>query len=279
MDFSKPRIRLNLEWYFDREGFPCSCVSDLARYPFLSTSWRKSFGWRLGDPAEPPDAVQALGPAGTLSSLLPQRSCPGGLLPSQHLRTLSYTFSYLVSERPSVREHRCCCKVDPVAWNTDSFFQEITSHKSNWTVVQLPSHVWIIVTSWTAACQASLSFIISQHLLKTYVHRVGDAIQPSHPLSPPSPLALNLSQHQGVFQWVQSSHHQVAKVLALQHQSFQWTVAHQALLSVDFPDKDNGVGGHSLLLGIFLTQNGAQFSFIAGKFFIVWATNWIIGKT
>ena len=52
---------------------------------------------------------------------------------------------------------------------------------------------------------------------------VGDAIQPSHPLSSPSPLALNLSQHQGLFQWVSSSH-QVAKVLEfqLQHQSFQW---------------------------------------------------------
>ena len=47
---------------------------------------------------------------------------------------------------------------------------------------------------------------------KTYVHRVGDAIQPSHPLSSPSPPALNLSQHQGLFTWVSSSH-QVAKVL------------------------------------------------------------------
>ena len=46
-------------------------------------------------------------------------------------------------------------------------------------------------------------------------------IQPSHPLSPPSPPTLNLSQHQGLFQWV-SSLHQVAKVLELHHQSFQW---------------------------------------------------------
>ena len=59
---------------------------------------------------------------------------------------------------------------------------------------------------------------------QTHVHRVGDAIQPSHPLSSPSPPALNVSQHQGLFQWVSSSH-QVAKVLEfqLQHQSFQWT--------------------------------------------------------
>ena len=59
---------------------------------------------------------------------------------------------------------------------------------------------------------------------QTHVHRVGDAIQPSHPLSSPSPPAPNASQHQNLFQWVNSSH-EVAKVLEfqLQHQSFQWT--------------------------------------------------------
>ena len=57
---------------------------------------------------------------------------------------------------------------------------------------------------------------------QTHVHRVGDAIQPSHPLSSPSPPAFSLSQHQGLFQRVSSSH-QVAKVLEfqLQHQSCQ----------------------------------------------------------
>ena len=60
---------------------------------------------------------------------------------------------------------------------------------------------------------------------QTHVHWVSDAIQPSHPLSSPSPPAFNLSQHQGLFKWVSSSH-QVAKVLEfqLQHQSFQWTL-------------------------------------------------------
>ena len=59
---------------------------------------------------------------------------------------------------------------------------------------------------------------------QTHVHRVGDAIQPSHPLSCPSPPAPNPFQHQGLFQWVNSSH-EVAKVLEfqLQRQSFQWT--------------------------------------------------------
>ena len=62
-----------------------------------------------------------------------------------------------------------------------------------------------------------------------HVHWVCDAIQPSHSLPPPSPFAFNLSQHKGLFQWVDSSY-QVAKVLELQfqHQSFQW------ILRVDF---------------------------------------------
>ena len=85
--------------------------------------------------------------------------------------------------------------------------------------VQLLSRVWLFMTPWTAARQASLSISNSW----THVHQVSDAIQPSHPLSYPSPPALNLSQHQGLFKWVSSSH-QVAKglELQLQHQSFQW---------------------------------------------------------
>ena len=54
-------------------------------------------------------------------------------------------------------------------------------------------------------------------LAQTHGHRVGDASQPSHPLSSPSPPAFNLLQHQGIFQGVSSSH-QVAKVLELQLQ-------------------------------------------------------------
>ena len=59
---------------------------------------------------------------------------------------------------------------------------------------------------------------------QTHIHRVDDTIQLSHPLSSPSPPAHNPSQHQGLFQWVNSSH-EVAKVVEfqLQHQSFQCT--------------------------------------------------------
>ena len=65
-------------------------------------------------------------------------------------------------------------------------------------------------------------------LTQTHVHQVGDAIQP-YPLSSPSPPAFNLSQQQGLFKWVSSSH-QVVKVLEfqLQHLSFQW------IFSTDF---------------------------------------------
>ena len=85
--------------------------------------------------------------------------------------------------------------------------------------VQL-SRIQLFATPWTAAHQASLSVTNSRKLLKL-IHCVSDAIQPSHPMLSPSPPAFSLSQHQGLFQWVSSSH-QVAKVLEfqLQHQSF-----------------------------------------------------------
>ena len=70
-------------------------------------------------------------------------------------------------------------------------------------------------------------------LAPTHVRWVSDAIQPSHPLSSPSPPALNLSQHQGLFKWVSSSN-QMAKVLELplQHQSFQWIFRADFLLAL-----------------------------------------------
>ena len=79
-------------------------------------------------------------------------------------------------------------------------------------------------TPWTAACQAFLFLTISQSFVQVHVHCIRDAIQPSHPLRPPSS-ALNLSQHQGLFLWVGCSH-QMTKILEfqLQHQSCQWTL-------------------------------------------------------
>ena len=90
-------------------------------------------------------------------------------------------------------------------------------------IVQLLSCIRLFVTPWTAARQAPLSFTISWNLLRLMsTESVMPSIQPSHPLLSPSP-AFNPSQHQSLFQWVDSLH-QVAKVfeLQLQHQSFQW---------------------------------------------------------
>ena len=62
------------------------------------------------------------------------------------------------------------------------------------------SHVQLFATPWTAARQASLTITNSRSSLRLSVHRVSDAIQPSHPLSSPSSPAPNPSQHQSLFQ-------------------------------------------------------------------------------
>ena len=89
--------------------------------------------------------------------------------------------------------------------------------------VQSLSHVRPFVTPWTTAHQASLSITNSQSSPKPMSIVL---LMPSNHLilSSPSPPAFNLSQHQGLFKWVSSSH-QVAKILVcqLQHQAFQWT--------------------------------------------------------
>ena len=93
---------------------------------------------------------------------------------------------------------------------------------SSYFVVRLLSCVRLPVTPWTAAGQAALSSAISRSLCKfTFI----ESLMPFNHLilSPPSPPAFSLSQHQGLFQWVSSSH-QMAKVLEiqLQHQPLQW---------------------------------------------------------
>ena len=75
--------------------------------------------------------------------------------------------------------------------------------------VQSLSHVWLFVTPRMPSLPVHHQL---PELAQTHVHRVSDTIQPSHLLSSPPPPAFNLSQHQGIFQWV-SSLHQVAKVL------------------------------------------------------------------
>ena len=76
--------------------------------------------------------------------------------------------------------------------------------------VQSLSRVRLFATPWIAARQASLSSPTPRVHSQAHLHQVGDAIQPSHPLLSPSPPAPNPSQHQSLFQWVNSSH-EVAK--------------------------------------------------------------------
>ena len=108
---------------------------------------------------------------------------------------------------------------NPLWWK--EHFSSFSSRRScrsssvQFSSVQLLSRVRLFATPWTAARQASLSITNSRSSLKTHVHWVGDATQPSRPLSSPSPPAPNPSQHQSLFQWVNSSH-EVTKVLEFQ---------------------------------------------------------------
>ena len=132
----------------------------------------------------------------------------------------------------------CYC---PGCWKVKSDFQESSSlhqmaHFTScllWTLdsphyrLQFSSVAQSYLTLWDPMNRSTPGLPVHHQLpefTQTHVHWVGDAIQPSHPLSPPSPLAPNPSQHQSLFQWVNSSH-EMAKVLEfqLQHQSFQWT--------------------------------------------------------
>ena len=116
--------------------------------------------------------------------------------------------------------------LSPVKWG--SSLEYVTEISFSWelnvicVVVQSHVHVRLFETPWTHSTQGFPVLHSLPELAQTYVHWVGDAIQPSHPLSYPSPF-LNLSQHQDLFQWI-SSLHQLAKVLELQlqYQSFQW---------------------------------------------------------
>ena len=92
--------------------------------------------------------------------------------------------------------------------------------------VQSLSHVWLCDRMDCSTPGLPVHHQLSE-LTQIHVHCISDAIQPSHPLSSPTPPAFNLSQHQGLFQCVSPSH-QVAKVLEfhLQHQSFQWILTY-----------------------------------------------------
>ena len=100
-------------------------------------------------------------------------------------------------------------------YDGQSLYAPINLSTVQFSSLQSLSRVRLFAAPWIAACQASLSITNSRSSLILNVHRVGDAIQPSNPLSSPFPPAPNPSQHQSLFQWVNPSH-EVAKVLEFQ---------------------------------------------------------------
>ena len=121
---------------------------------------------------------------------------------------------------------------------TYSFFPELFLSSSPIASVQFSSVTQSCPTLCDSMGCSTPGFLVHHHLpelAQTHVHCVDDAIEPSHPLPFPSPPTFNLSQHQGLFQWVVSSNqvakvfsHQVAKVseFQLQSQSYQSPIAH-----------------------------------------------------
>ena len=112
-------------------------------------------------------------------------------------------------------------------WNIRKPFSYLTDKIQSWVLGTFGFCCCSVTKRCLTLCNPSTPSLSVHHqvleLTQTHVHWVSDAIQPSHPLLSSSPPTFNLSQHQGLFQWISSSH-QVAKVLEpqFQHQSFQW---------------------------------------------------------
>ena len=145
----------------------------------------------------------------------------------------AFHLEYFLFYSLALREASCLirsCPMEVATWQEPEWGLLTTSEEQRCsvqysiTLVKSLSHVWLCDPMDCSTPGLPVHHQLLE-LAQTHVHRVGDAIQPSHPLLSPSPPALNLSQHQGLFKWV-SSLHQVAKVLEfqLQHESFQWTL-------------------------------------------------------
>ena len=139
---------------------------------------------------------------------------------------------------------------------------------------QLLSHVWLLVTPWTAACQAPCPSPTSGAYSNSCP--TSQWCQPSYPSVTPSPPTFNLSHHQGLFQRVNSSH-QVAQVFLefqLQHQSFQWTFRTD-FLRMDWLDR-LAIRG---TLKSLLQHHSSKASILhCSAFFIVHFNTWLLEK-
>ena len=94
---------------------------------------------------------------------------------------------------------------------------------------------------------------------QTHAHWVSDAIQPSHPLSSPTPPTFNLSQHQGLFKWV-SSLHQVAKLLEIQ-QTLNRIISEKST-------------SRSIIIKMLRTTKKKNFKVARGKHYITYREQW-----
>ena len=93
-----------------------------------------------------------------------------------------------------------------------------TDHAKTFDCVQFSSIAQSCLTLWDPMNHSTTGLPVHHWLpeyTQTHVHRVGDAIQPSYPLSFPSPPALNLSQHQGLFKWVSSKLWKILKEMGI----------------------------------------------------------------
>ena len=164
-------------------------------------------------PAPPSDPLCA-------SSVMPDSSLPGfyvrGILQARILEWVAVFLLQATFLTQGSNLHLLCWQADTLP----------LCHLEN------PSSYPFVVQSLSCVCLckpmdcSTQGFPVLHHLpelAQTHVHWVSDTIQPSHPPSLPSAPALNLSEHQGLFQWVGSSH-EVAKALKLQlqYQFFQW---------------------------------------------------------
>ena len=116
--------------------------------------------------------------------------------------------------------------LQPPGWTSRGlpWVRKSTSWKVVYHMIPLICYCCSVTKSCPAICNpmdcSTPGFPVLHYLLELAqirVHWIGEAIQPSHPLSPPSSSTLNLPQHQGLFKWV-GTLHQMAKVSDLQHQ-------------------------------------------------------------
>ena len=112
-----------------------------------------------------------------------------------------WTYTYSSDFLPKRKHHISNCLIYLPSHISLICLKFNMSKSDPFVAIQSPSHVWFLLTPWTAVCQDSLSFTISQSLLKCMFTESMTLFQ-SPSLLPPSPFAFNLSQHQGLFQWV-----------------------------------------------------------------------------